>query len=200
MPRFIDYIGLMLVNMSAGYFLLAAYVFRGIEGADQKRWSPAFSLVGLIALAFGIAMCMTWPVPGSYNIAYGEMSVLFGGIFLAAGIALGLGWDLSIIATYAFFAGIAAMIVGARIISLKMTLVPILSGTGFIVSGLGGVFAAPTLMLFKKNRFVRTIGALVLLLAAGIWAATVYPEYWAHLKMFQKWVPGTMPQMPGPKY
>lgn len=192
MSLFIDYVALLLVNMTAGFVLLAAYVFRGIESPDQKRWSPAFGLVGVIALLFGMQMTTTWPLPGAYSSAYGEMTVLFGGVFLAASLALALGWDLLIVAGYAFFAGLSAITVGARIINLKMTMAPLFSGTGFILSGICGVCAAPTLAFFKQNRPVRTLGALLLLAVATIWALTAYPAYWGHLKMFQGWMPSTM--------
>jgi putative membrane protein len=39
---FIDYISLMLINMVAGLFILAYYVYSGLDGADQKRWIPGF--------------------------------------------------------------------------------------------------------------------------------------------------------------
>jgi putative membrane protein len=193
---FIDYVGLLLVNMTAGFAILAGYVFRGIEGSDSKRWAPAFGLVGFVALLFGSVMCFTWPLPGPYSLMYGEMSVLFGSIFLAAGIAMAYGWDLSIIAVYAFFAGAAAVVLGARIISLKLTLEPVMAGAGFIISGLCGIFAAPTLFFMRTNRVFRTLGAIVLVLAALIWAATVYPEYWVHPKLFQHYMPASMQHAP----
>lgn len=192
MKVFIDYVSLLLLNMTAGYVILAAYVYRGMDNPDQKRWVPAFGLVGLIAFVFGTHMTATWPIIGAYNCAYGEMSVLFGGIFLAAALALALGWDLLIIAVYAFFAGIAAVVLGIRIINLKMTLMPVLSGMGFILSGLGGVFAAPTLTYFRQSKVLRTLAAIVLLAAALIWALTVYPEYWVHMKTLGSWQPSAM--------
>jgi putative membrane protein len=88
------------------------------------------------------------------------------------------------------------MDLGACIISMKMTLVPNLSGAGFILSGLGGVMAAPTLLWFRNNRPFRTVAAMILLAAALIWAVTVYPEYWMHMKAFAKWVPLVMRSVP----
>lgn len=200
MPGFIDYVGLLLVNMTAGFALLAVYVFKGMDGPHHKRWSSAFGLVGLIALVFGGIMATSWPLPGAYSLAYGEMSVLFGGIFLAAALSIAFSWDLLAVAGYAFFAGVAAIVLGVRIISLKMTLFPLLSGIGFILSGLAGVCAFPMLAFFRNNRRARALGALVLLAAAAIWAATVYPEYWAHPKMFEHWVPLTMRGAGTPKH
>lgn len=68
----------MLVNLVAGLFLLAAHVYLGLNNTDQKRWISGFGMTGAIALTTGLHMIFTWPVPGSFNIAFGEMSVLFG--------------------------------------------------------------------------------------------------------------------------
>ena len=46
---FIDYISLMLINLSAGLALLAGYVYFGISGSNQRRWIPGFGVVGAIS-------------------------------------------------------------------------------------------------------------------------------------------------------
>jgi putative membrane protein len=112
---------LMLINMVAGLFILAYYVYSGLDGADQKRWIPGFGMTGAIALTTGLHMIFTWPVPGSFNIAFGEMSVLFGIVFIGASVALAQNWELVTVTIYAFFAGVAAILVGLRIITLRVT-------------------------------------------------------------------------------
>ncbi|MBW4616188.1 MAG: DUF981 domain-containing protein [Desmonostoc vinosum HA7617-LM4] len=185
---FIDYITLMLINMVAGLFLLAYYVDRGIDSPHQKQWIPGFGITGAIALTTGLHMTFTWPVGGSFNIAFGETSVLFGVLFVATAIALSQGWELLTIAVYAFFAGLAAIVIGVRIIDLQLTKQPLLSGIGFILTGLGGICAAPTLQ-WKTNRIWRFLGVVVLIIAALIWTSIGYSAYWSHLESFQKWVP-----------
>jgi putative membrane protein len=190
---FINYITLMLVNMVAGLCLLASFVYQGLGETNQKRWVPGFGMVGAIALATGLHTIWTWPLIGSFNIAYGEMSVLFGILFLGASIAIAQGWELLTVAVYGFFAGVAAVVVGARILNLGLTRQPVLSAIGFILTGLGGILAAPTLYL-QANRQWRLIGAIVLVIAALIWAFTGYMTYWGHIDTYQKWVPSTMPK------
>lgn len=189
---FIDYITLMLINMVAGLVLLADFVYRGLDGANMKRWIPGFGLVGGIALATGLHMMWTWPVPGSFNISFGETTVLFGGLYLMAAIAIAQGWDLFTLTVYAFFAGLTAIVVGARIIDLEQTRRPLVAGLGFILTGLGGVLSAPTLVYFRDNKSWRTVGAVVLLLAALIWAFIGYLAYWGHLETFSEWQPPVM--------
>ncbi len=188
---FINYITLMLINMVAGLFLLAYYVYQGFEGENQKHWIPGFGMTGAIALVTGLHMIFTWPVRGSFNIAYGEMSVLFGIVFIGASISLAQGWDLLTVAIYAFFAGAAAILVGLRIINLGLTKQPIVSGIGFILSGLAAMCAAPALY-FKANRSLRLVGVVVLVVAALIWALVGFQAYWGHLANYSDWVPSTM--------
>jgi putative membrane protein len=189
---FIDYITLLLLNMVAGYFLLSVYVYRGLDDPLHPRWTPGFAMVGLIALVFGAHMTATWPVIGPYNSAYGEMSVLFGVVFLGAALAISRGWSLTSVTIFAFFAGGAAVLLGARIIDLQMTQMPLMSGVGFILSGLGGVFAAPTLVCLRGSHSWRLLGALAMLGAAAIWAITAGFAYWGHMESFGGWVPLSM--------
>lgn len=92
---FIDYITLMLINLAAGLALLAAYVYFGLGSLNQNRWIPGFGVVGAIALVTGLHMTLTWPVVGSFNIAFGETTVLFGILFAGTSLALAMDWDLA---------------------------------------------------------------------------------------------------------
>ena len=67
-----------------------------------------------------------------------------------------------------------------------------MAGLGFILTGLGGVLAAPTLVYLKHNQGWRTLGAIVLLLAALIWAFIGYGAYWGHMASFSDWQPPVM--------
>ncbi|TVQ09743.1 MAG: DUF981 domain-containing protein [Leptolyngbya sp. DLM2.Bin27] len=193
---FINYITLMLINLAAGLVLLADFVYRGLDGGNLKRWVPGFGLVGAIALVTGLHMTLTWPVPGSFNISFGETTVLFGALYVATAIAMAQGWDLLSLAIYACFAGLTSVLIGLRIISLGQTQQPLVAGLGFILTGLGGVFAAPTLAYLRGSRGWRTLGALVLLLAALVWAIIGYRAFWGHLDGFSDWQPPTMGVQP----
>jgi putative membrane protein len=62
------------------------------------------------------------------------------------------------------------------------------AGIGFILVGLGGILSAPTLSL-KENRLLRTIGGIVLIVAALLFAFIGLSAYWAHLADFSTWKP-----------
>jgi putative membrane protein len=177
---FIDYVALMLINMVAGLVTLAWFLWSDLGKTNNQRWAPAFAISGLVAAVCGFAMAFSWPLPRPYNVAYGESSVLLGVLFLAAAWCLAKGWDLSPIGIYAFFAGWVAVVIGIRIIQLGLTQEPRLSGTGFILTGLGGVLAG-VILSHRQNRVLRRLGAAVLTVAALIWALTGYMAYWGHL-------------------
>lgn len=185
---FIDFVTLMLINMTAGLVLLAWYLVKGIDDPDQPRWAPAFAVPGLIAVVNGLRMAWLWPLPGSYNVAFGDTSVLLGILLLGAAWSLAARRDLLPHAVYAFFAGLAGVLVGVGIVVLELTARPLLSGLGFILTGAAGVFAGVALR-YREVVLIRIIGALTLLGAAAIWAITGYLGYWVHLSSFEKWMP-----------
>lgn len=188
---FIDYLTLIMINLVAGTALLAYYLYKGYLAEDQRPFAAGFGIVGLLGVLLGLELTFTWTLPGSYNIAYGETTTLFGSVFLATAFALYHRWDLKPVTIYAFFAGVYAVVVGARIISLELTKEPLLSGIGFILAGMGGVLAFPVFGLLKNKTF-RLLAALVILITALLWAFTFYNSLWGHLESFSKWVPATM--------
>jgi len=178
----IDYVTLLLVNMISGLAVLAFFLWWGLPRKDGRDWAPAFGVSGLVATVAGFAMTFTWPIPAPYASAYGEMSVLLGTLFLGAACALHCGWQLYPLGIYAFFPGVAAVLIGVRMIDLSLTAAPLHTGIGFIVTGLGGVCAG--VALWKQNlRVVRIVGGLVMLIAAGLWVPTTYVSYWMHLEV-----------------
>ena len=188
---FIDYLPLLLINMAAGLVILASYLKGCLSNQQDKGWAAAFYIVGAIAFFFGMHMTLTWPLPASYNVAFGETSILFGALFLAAGFSIANGYSLLPVALYAFFAGTTAIVLGLRIINLHLTQAPLLSGAGFILTGLGGILLLPALR-FSSARWMKILVAVILVAAALLWIYTGCTGYWAHLKNFAQWKPVTM--------
>jgi putative membrane protein len=187
---FIDYLTIMLLNLSAGLTILAIFVFKlkDFENWDLKKFVPGFAITGFIGMITGFFTIFTWPLPGSHNIAFGELSTLFGFLFLGAALALAKEWDLTTVTVYAVFAGAASILMGVRIINLEMTKEPLVSGIGFIFTGIAGVLSAPAYLL-RKVRIIAIIGVIVLAVAVVVWVITGYGAYWDHMEAFAKWVP-----------
>jgi putative membrane protein len=177
----IDYVTLLLTNMTGGLIVLAAFLVLGLGHAKQRSWTPVFGITGVVATVCGLAMTFTEPIPKPYAMAYGEMSVLLGVLFLGAAWALAAGYDLWPLGFYAFIPGAIAILLGVRIIDLSLTAAPILAGIGFILTGLGGLGAGVTLWKHQA-RGLRLAGAAVLLAAAAIWAFTAFMAYWMHMQ------------------
>ncbi len=178
----IDYVTLLLVNMVCALVVLAFFLWWGLGRDDAGRWAPAFGICGLVATIAGFAMTFTSPIPKPFSMAYGEMSVLLGVLFLGAAWALTRGWSLLPLGIYAFFTGGAAIVIGVRFIALSLTPMPLLPGAGFILTGLGGVGAG--IVLWKHEaKALRLAGVLVMLAAAAIWAFTAVTAYWTHMKV-----------------
>ncbi len=188
---FIDFLGLPLLAIVSGLVVLALYLYVGPEAEEQPKWAPAFGAAGLLALVTGLWMSLTWPLPGSFNIAFGDLAALFGLAYLAGAWSLTKGYGLGLPVVWSLFGSVTAIEVGFRLISLHMTKSPAMAGIAYILAGVGGLLTVPAALL-PKNRPLRLLAALVLLVAAALWAATTYPAYWDHLASFSKWVPATM--------
>ncbi len=187
---FIDFVALLLLNMTAGFVVLAFFLLMGLQG-ERKRWVAPFAMVGLVAFLCGIRMIFTWPLPGAYNSAFGETSVMLGVIYLGIALSLGKEWNPAPIAIYGILAGVAAVVLGVRIMDLQMTAKPPMAGIGFILSGAGGILAALAFCA-PTSKGLRAFGALALILAASIWAMTSFLAYWGHMDSFKNWKPATM--------
>jgi putative membrane protein len=191
---FVDYLTLMLVNLVAGLLLLALHLVFFIE-REPKRLAPGFLLTGFLGAATGLHMILKWPLPGSYNIAFGDMSLLFGALFFFAGLALLREWDPLSLGIYGVLAGVAAVVVGSRILNKGMTSEPLVAFLGYLFTGVGGILVLPAYLL-RKSLALRIVVALVLLAGAAVWALIGYGSYWIHLESFAKYFPGGPPPPP----
>ena len=79
---FIDYLTLMMINLVAGTVLLAHYLWKGLDEKDQRPLRGSLLRYRVASLVTGLQLAFTWPLPGSYNIAYGDATTLFGVVFL----------------------------------------------------------------------------------------------------------------------
>ena len=85
----------------------------------------------------GLQLSFNWPLPGSFNVGYGDAATLFGTVFLGMSLSLWQNWSLIPMSIYSFFAGVDAILVGVRLYSLKLGQEPLLAAVGFILAGLG---------------------------------------------------------------
>ncbi len=191
---FIDYLTIMLANMAAALFLFALYVVFFFE-KDPKKAVPGFLLTGGLALITGLAMTLTWPLPGSANILFGEPTALLGAVFFMAGLSLHFGWNLLTVGVFALGSGAAAILLGFRILDMNLTKEPAVAAVGYFLAGLVGVLTLPVVAL-PKWKWVRWVAAIIAVLGAALWIFMAFTSYWGHIQAFAKWAPSTMPPAP----
>ncbi len=187
---FVDYLTLMLVNLAAALFLYALYM-AFFHGKDDKKMIPGFLLTGALALITGLMMSLTWPLPGGYNIVFGEPTVLLGALFFMTGLALQFEWDLLTIGIFALGAGAIAILLGIRVLDMRLTSEPEVAAAGYILAGLASALALPVFTL-PNWKWVRWVAAIIALVAAGVWVFVGFSSYWAHPNSFSKWQPDSM--------
>ena len=189
---FIDYISLMLLNMTAGLVILACFFWKGYGSPTEKAWAPGLAIVGLVATLPGLHMVFSWPIPKLAqvnltfaNVAFGETSVMLGVLFLGAAMAVAKGWSLTSVAIYAAVAGAAAIVIGVRIALLGITKAPLMTGAGFVVTGAAGLMVL-ALVLAPQARALRLLAGLLMIVGAAIWALNAFMAYWDHLAQFSR--------------
>lgn len=188
---FVDYTAVMLVGLGAGFVVLAHYLYRNPDEDQRQPWAAGFFAAGLLGLLTSVPMIVGWPLPGSYNIAFGEPALFLSVAYIGAAITLTLRWEPLFPALYGFFGGLIALVVGVRIIDLGLTSEPLLSGIGYLAAGLGGCITLPAIN-WRDRRSYAMIAAVLLGIAAVIFLLIGYGAYWAHLTSFAKWKPATM--------
>ena len=146
---FIDFLALALLVLVIGLAMVALYFAHYINN-KPKNVAPGMLLAGFIGFVLGLYIIFTWPLPSSYNIAFGEPLVLFGALLFGTGLAIIREWDLVSLGVFAFLAGIVAIIVGVRLINLQMTKEPLISGLGYIFTGLSGVLYLPAYLTRER--------------------------------------------------
>lgn len=178
----------MLIGLSAGFVVLAHYLYRNPAPEERPSWAAGFFTAGLLGLITSVPIVTRWILPGSYNILFGEPALYLSVAFIGAAIALALRWDPLIPALYGFFAGLIGVIVGIRGMELGMTKVPALTGIGFLAAGLGGMVTLPAIN-WRDHRWLALLAAALLGLAAIVFLFNGVEAYWGHLASFAKWKP-----------
>ncbi|GGS73879.1 DUF981 family protein [Nonomuraea spiralis] len=103
--RMPTYNTIMAVAAGVGLLLVVAFGRRLLRGDPMEHvdgWALAFGAVGAILAVTGLHMTLTWPLAGQGfpfdNIIFGEPSLAFGVLLLAAALYLWKRWGLVTVA------------------------------------------------------------------------------------------------------
>jgi putative membrane protein len=190
---YIVYVTLMNANMAVALFLLAVFIFRGIFSESARDFVPAFTLTGAVAVATGLHMVFTAPMPSSWNIAMGEPSVLMGVLLLGAAWSISKSYSFAHLGVYGFGAGLVAMVVGFQVINLELGSEPLATGLVLLIAGFPGVMSLPAAFFAKSNpgvsRIFQWIAIVCLVVAAGMVAYTCLNGYYDHMESMANFKP-----------
>ena len=180
-----DYLTLLLLNTGAGLWVVGSFFCWGLGRQDYRHWAPPFAVSGLVSLLGGLYMIFVWPMrgPGAFaNIAFGELSVAYGATMLGVALAVGRQWRLGPIALFALVVGVMTALIGVFIVHphLWLTASPIMSGVAFMLSGLVGILALPS-VLVPRLWPIRWTASLVAFVAGALWLLMSAMAFFYHL-------------------
>jgi len=176
----VNFVALMVTNLALSFMLFAAFLFFGLREADQRRWAPAFLATGLVQFITGLYMVFTFPLPGVYNQAFGEPSVILGALFIGLWYATSHNTGLFPLAIVGFFAAVMPIIIGIQMLNLGLTQRPTEGGIAYILSGLAGLTVLP-LYFLRERSWARGLAALAAFGAGLAWLITAYTTIFDHL-------------------
>lgn len=186
---FIDYVTIQLIAAAAGLFFAGLYAIK-FESPLKERMGfiYGFWMVGTILAITGLDMIFTWPLPGSYNIIFGEPAVWFGVLLIFLGFAIKTEVNLFPVTLLFSAGGLINLVISADILIYNMTQSPALAFVGFLTSGIGALIVP----LGLKSKTSRWIIAILLIIAAIVFAITGFGAYYQHASDFAHWLPSTM--------
>lgn len=136
---------LALVGVVSLYMTGTAYVEYRRNGAKdiEKVLRPGafpLGLLGSFILIMGYYGEMVWPLPGSYNILFGDPFILMGIVLTALAVSLALKQKLQFVGIVAAFSGLISIFYGYHAYLQGMTSEPLAMFGMYIAFGLTGIF------------------------------------------------------------
>ncbi len=177
----INFLTLVMLDVVAGFVLLTYFLAIGLDTERGKGLAPAFGGVGLLNLVLGLGITMTWPLPGSYNIVFGEAAAMFGIVFLAAGLAIARDWDLYPVTLVAAIFGVYLLIASWGIFSLNMTRTPLMTTVLYALVGLAALLA-PLGWKKREDSVILKAGMALTIITALLWFVTFARTLLGHLQ------------------
>ena len=152
---FIDNLAFEMVTLVLAAATIAYTAFMGLveyrrRGSDGLRSSLRGSVapigfVGGIALAMGFWNDLAWPLPGAYNILFGDIYMLFGVVLVGYAVSVLLNAKLQYLGMFSLVAGAAVLEYGYQAFHLNMTKEPLQ------MFGLYGAFGVSAMLAFPAT-------------------------------------------------
>ena len=193
MATFIDPLTVMLLSLGMSALLLALYYFR--VGSGKKDISslvvPAF-ILGLFNAVSGFLMSFTWPLPGSYNMLFGDPLLVLGLLMIAGSYMISKGMDVKALSLLGFLLGIYLLVGMIGITQFHMeTGNDWLTATGLYGFSMLAAIFSPILYLKPKgsNRYAYYFEVFLLVVVMLLALLIGYMGFYEHLGAFNTYFP-----------
>lgn len=193
MATFIDPLTVMLLSLGMSALLLALYYFR--VGSGKKDISslvvPAF-ILGLFNAVSGFLMSFTWPLPGSYNMLFGDPLLVLGLLMIAGSYMISKGMDVKALSLLGFLLGIYLLVGMIGITQFHMeTGNDWLTATGLYAFSMLAAIFSPILYLKPKgsNRYAYYFEVFLLVVVMLLALLIGYMGFYEHLGAFSTYFP-----------
>ncbi len=149
---------LLLAAILFSYLGIVAYAairrndIFGLRSALRGAAIPIGGL-GAAVVTMGLWSEMTWPLPGSYNILFGDMYLLFGVVLVAFAASSYLSLKLQFVGLFAAAAGCMTILYGISGYQLGMTKDPLETLALFGAFGLASILAFPATLVYDRYLF-----------------------------------------------
>jgi len=193
MALFVDYLAVMLLSLGVSTLYVAWFVYKlGRTGKPMAELAVPMFVLGAFNAISGFAMSFQWPLPGGYNMLFGDPLLFFGLLMIAGAYMIRKNISVKNLAMPGFFLGIYILVGAAAIVGYNLE-----PGSHFIasfglylVAGLSGIFA-PAVYLSPKgsNRYMYYLLAALLILAAIAALFLAYTALYEHIGSFSAWFP-----------
>ncbi len=183
---FVDSLAVMLLSLGSSTFLLALYFLMNALGRKDvsKLYVPIF-VFGLFDLAAGFVMSFTWPMPGAYNMLFGDPLLFLGIIMAAGGYMLQKGMGAEYLSLPGLFLGIYLAVEAAAMVNFKLeTGSQLLGAFGlYALSAMAGILSPLIFLNPKKNGKAAYFLMFILLILVTLVALFIgYTGIYGHLQ------------------
>ncbi len=181
---FINYLASMLLAAGTSMFFIAIYLIKLARKQDvQSLAVPAFA-IGVFDFLSGFMMSTEWPLPGSYNILFGDPMLFLGLIMLSGAYMTYKKIDIKPVSILGFFLGIYILIEAVAIVTLGLEqgLTHLLPALGmYIFSGVAALFSP---LVYTKSKNAYYFIAILLIIASIATFFTGYSAVYMHLSAY----------------
>ncbi|EQB73370.1 MAG: hypothetical protein AMDU4_FER2C00073G0016 [Ferroplasma sp. Type II] len=182
---FIDPLAVMLLSLGISLALISAFFYMAANGKDLKELTiPSFAF-GFLDFLSGFLMSRYWPLPGAYNMLFGDPLLILGLLLMAGSIMIYKQQSLRTLSIPGLMLGIYLFVESAAIVNFKLEggshLLPAMAL--YVMSGISAVYSTVLFIKPEDNRkYLYYIAFILLAITAFIALFLGYGAIYGHLQ------------------